>query len=132
MSERRQLRHPLEGIRVLELANYMAGPFCGTLLADLGAEVIKIEHPKGGDLTRQTRPFVQGESAGFLALNRNKKSLTLDLKSARGKQLFLELAKTVDVLIENFRPGTLTDLGIDYAVLSRINPRLIYSSASGF
>ncbi len=126
------LRHPLEGIRVLELANYMAGPFCGMQLADLGAEVIKIENPQGGDMSRQTSPFVEGESAGFMALNRNKKSVTLNLKDPRGKQVFLDLAKTADVLVENFRPGTMTDLGIDYQALSKLNPRLIFSSASGF
>jgi formyl-CoA transferase len=119
-------------VRVLELANYMAGPFCGMLLADLGAEVIKVENPRGGDFSRQTGPFLQGESAGFIALNRNKKSLTLDLKASRGRTLFLELVKTADVLVENFRPGTMADLGIDYPVLSALNPRLIFSSASAF
>ncbi|HEV7665533.1 MAG TPA: CoA transferase [Chloroflexota bacterium] len=128
----RPLSHPLDGIRVLELANYMAGPFCGMLLADLGAEVIKIENPSGGDFSRQTGPFLNGESAGFIALNRNKQSVTLNLKSSRGRELFLELVKTADVLIENFRPGTMADLGIDYATLSAINPRLIFSSASAF
>ncbi len=126
------LVHPLDGVRVLELANYMAGPFSGMQLADLGADVVKIENPQGGDMSRQTSPFVQGESAGFMALNRNKKSITLDLKDPRGKQIFLELVKTADVLIENFRPGTMADLGIDYAALSKVNPRLIFSSASGF
>jgi crotonobetainyl-CoA:carnitine CoA-transferase CaiB-like acyl-CoA transferase len=124
--------HPLSGIRVLELANYIAGPYCGTLLADLGAEVIKIENPRGGDFSRATGPFVGGESAGFLALNRNKTSVTLDLKHPRGKELLLELAKTADVLIENFRPGTMAGLGLDYAPVSMANPRLIYCSASGF
>ena len=126
------MKHPLEGVRVLELANYMAGPFAGMVLADLGAEVIKIENPHGGDMTRQTGPFIQGESAGFMALNRNKKSVTLNLKHERGKAVFLDLVKTADVLIENFRPGTMTDLGLDYTVLSEVNPRLIYSSASAF
>jgi formyl-CoA transferase len=125
-------RHPLEGVRVLELANYMAGPFCGMLLADLGAEVIKVENPRGGDFSRQTGPFQSGESAGFMALNRNKKSVTLDLKAPRGRELFLELVRTADALIENFRPGTMTDLGIDYLILSAINPRLVFSSASAF
>jgi formyl-CoA transferase len=122
----------LEGVRVLELANYMAGPYCGMLLADLGAEVIKIENPEGGDFSRQTGPFVAGESAGFMALNRNKKSIALDLKAQRGHAVFLSLVRTADVLIENFRPGTMDDLGIGYAALSAINPRLIYASASGF
>jgi len=128
----RLAEHPLDGVRVLELANYMAGPFAGMILADLGAEVIKVENPQGGDFSRQTAPFVQGESAGFIALNRNKKSITLNLKAERGRALLFELVKTADVLIENFRPGTMHDLGIDYDVLERINPRLIYSSASAF
>ncbi|MBV9172892.1 MAG: CoA transferase [Chloroflexi bacterium] len=110
----------------------MAGPFAGMLLADLGAEVIKVENPSGGDFSRQNAPFLDGEGAGFVALNRNKKSMTLNLKSERGRALFIELAKTADVLVENFRPGTMADLGIDYATLSRINPRLVYSSASAF
>jgi formyl-CoA transferase len=126
------LSSPLDGIRVLELANYMAGPFCGMLLADLGAEVIKVENPRGGDFSRQTGPFLSGESSGFMALNRNKKSLTLDLKSSRGRALFLDLVRTADVLIENFRPGTMAELGLDYATLSAINPRLIFSSASAY
>jgi formyl-CoA transferase len=128
----RLAQHPLDGVRVLELANYMAGPFAGMILADLGAEVIKVENPQGGDFSRQTAPFLQGESAGFIALNRNKKSITLNLKAERGRALFLELVKTADVLIENFRPGTMHDLGIDYDVLEQTNPRLIYSSASAF
>jgi formyl-CoA transferase len=122
----------LAGIRVLELANFMAGPFCGMLLADMGAEVIKIENPSVGDYTRATPPFVNGESAGFLALNRNKKSVTLNLKSPEGKALFLELAATADVILENFRPGTMTDLGIDYEAVQRVRPDAIYASASGF
>src|SRR3954462_7004185 len=89
-------RHPLDGIRVLELANYIAGPYCGMVLADLGAEVIKIENPRGGDFSRLTTPFVDGESAGFMALNRNKKSVALDLKAPRGKELFLDLVRTAD------------------------------------
>ena len=127
-----RLQHPLDGVRVLELANYMAGPFAGMILADLGADVIKVENPRGGDFSRQTAPFLKGESAGFIALNRNKRSLTLDLKAERGRAIFLELVKTADVLIENFRPGTMHDLGIDYKVLSQVNPRLVYSSASAF
>src|SRR5919199_108138 len=126
------MTYPLEGIRVLELANYMAGPYCGMLLADMGAEVIKVENPQGGDFSRLTAPLVAGESAGFMALNRNKKSVTLDLKSERGHAIFLELVRTADVLVENFRPGTMDDLGIGYAALAAINPRLVYSSASGF
>lgn len=122
----------LHGVRVLELTNYMAGPFCGLLLADMGAEVIKIENPKVGDFTRESGPFVNGESAGFMALNRNKKSVALNLKDDRGRELFLRLARTADVILENFRPGTMRDLGIDYETVRALNPSIIYASASGF
>ena len=124
--------YALEDLRVLELTNFMAGPFCGMLLADMGADVIKVENPKGGDFTRSSAPFVDGESAGFLAVNRNKRSIALDLKSDRGRAIFLDLVRTSDVLIENLRPGTLDDLRIGYAVLSEVNPRIILSSASGY
>src|SRR5216110_3173010 len=90
-------RHPLDGVRVLELANYIAGPYCGMVLCDLGAEVITIEFPQGGDFSRFTSPFVDGESTGFMALNRNKKSLALNLKAERGRELFLDLVRTADV-----------------------------------
>ena len=122
----------LQGIRVLELTNYMAGPFCGMLLADMGAEVVKVENPKIGDFTRESGPFMNGESAGFLALNRNKKSIGLNLKADRGRELFLKLAESADVILENFRPGTMRDLGIDYDTVRRFNPRVVYASASGF
>ena len=122
----------LAGVRVLELANFMAGPFCGMLLGDMGADVIKVENPRVGDYTRETPPFVNGESAGFMALNRNKRSITLNLKTDEGREVFLELAKTADVILENFRPGTMTDLGIDYAAVRRVRPDVIYCSASGF
>jgi formyl-CoA transferase len=124
--------YALEGIRVLELTNFMAGPFCGMLLADLGADVIKVENPKGGDFTRNAAPFLDGQSAGFLAVNRNKRSIALDLKADRGRDIFLDLVRRSDVVIENLRPGTLDDLRIGYAALSAINPGLILSSASGF
>lgn len=123
---------PLAGVRVLELANYMAGPYCSMLLGDLGADVVKVENPDGGDYSRGSPPFREGESAGFMLLNRNKRSLALDLKHPQGRQLFLDLAQDADVLIENFRPGTTRDLGIDYQTLSALNPRLIYLSASGY
>lgn len=126
------LNHPLEGIRVLELANYMAGPYCGMLLADMGAEVIKIENPNGGDFSRGSSPFLEGESVGFMAINRGKKSLTLDLKSERGKSIFLDLIKSADVMVENFRPGTMNDLGLGHEMLSTLNPRLIICATSGF
>jgi formyl-CoA transferase len=126
------LQHPLQGIRVLELANYMAGPYCGMLLADMGAEVIKIENPKGGDFSRAAAPFIEGEGAGFIALNRNKLSVTLNLKHERGRVLFLKLVKAADVIVENYRPGTMADLGLAYETLAVLNPRLIYSAATGF
>ena len=100
-----EARYALDGIRVLELTNFMAGPFCGMLLADLGADVIKVENPKGGDFTRSAAPFVDGESAGFLAVNRNKRSIALDLKTDRGREIFLDLVRRSDVVIENLRPA---------------------------
>jgi formyl-CoA transferase len=126
------LKHPLDGIRVLELANYMAGPYCGMLLADMGAEVIKIENPNGGDFSRGSSPFLDGEGVGFMAINRGKKSLTLDLKSERGKAIFLDLIKSADVMVENFRPGTMGDLGLGHESLLALNPRLIVCATSGF
>jgi formyl-CoA transferase len=122
----------LEDIRVLELANFMAAPYCAMLLADQGADVIKVENPQGGDFTRLAQPFIDGEGAGFLAVNRNKRSIAIDLKNERGREIFLELARTADVVVENLRPGTLDDLRIGYGVLSEINPRIILSSTSGF
>jgi crotonobetainyl-CoA:carnitine CoA-transferase CaiB-like acyl-CoA transferase len=123
---------PLTGLRVLELTNFMAGPFCGMVLADLGADVIKIENPDGGDFSRSTAPFINGESAGFMALNRNKRGLALDLKHPEGRDILLRLVDGADVLLENFRPGTAEDLGIGYDTLSARNPGLIYCSISGY
>ncbi len=123
---------PLHGIRVLELGNFMAGPYCAMLLADLGADVIKIENPEGGDHSRATPPFLDGESAGFIALNRNKRSLALNLKHPEGRQIFLRLAERADVVVENFRPGTTRDLGIDYETLTARNPGLVYCAVSGY
>ncbi|MGH2371795.1 MAG: CoA transferase, partial [Chloroflexota bacterium] len=116
---------PLAGLRVLELAIFMAGPYCGMLLADLGADVVKIENPDGGDFSRGSPPFVEGESAGFLALNRNKRSLSLNLKHPQGREVLLRLAKDADVIVENFRPGTMHDLGIDYDTVKAANPGVI-------
>src|SRR5438105_8466854 len=123
---------PLEGVRVLEVGNFMAGPFCGMQLADLGADVIKVENPAGGDMVRQTAPFLDGESSNFVRLNRNKRSLALDLKSASGKEVFRKLIARTDIVIENLRPGTMKDLELDYDRLQQINPRLIYVAASGW
>ncbi len=124
--------YALEDIRVLELTNFMAGPFCGMLLADMGADVIKVENPSGGDFTRAASPSIGGEGAGFLAVNRNKRSIALDLKSERGREVFLQLVGTSDVVVENLRPGTLDDLGIGYTALRDANPRIVLSSTSGF
>jgi crotonobetainyl-CoA:carnitine CoA-transferase CaiB-like acyl-CoA transferase len=124
---------PLEGVRVLELTHALAGPYCGMLLADLGAEVLKIEAPGEGDHVRQLGPpFVGGESIYFIAINRGKKSCTLNLKAPRGRDLLLALARDRDALLENFTPGTMARLGLDYETLHRVNPRLVYCSISGF
>jgi len=123
---------PLTGIRVLELGNYMAAPFCGMQLADLGAEVIKVEHPDGGDQVRQSAPLVDGEGSAFMRLNRNKRSLALDLKTSQGAEIFRKLVATADAVVENLRPGTMKDLGLDYETLRSINPGLVYVAASGW
>jgi crotonobetainyl-CoA:carnitine CoA-transferase CaiB-like acyl-CoA transferase len=125
-------RPPLAGIRVLEVGNYMAGPFCGMQLADLGAEVIKIENPDGGDQVRLVAPLIEGEGSAFMRLNRNKRSIALDLKKVNGREVFRKLVATADVVVENLRPGTMNDLGLDYDALSRINPGLVYVAASGW
>lgn len=123
---------PLEGVRVLELARTIAGPFCSMTLADMGAEVIKIEEPERGDETRAMTPLWNGEGAVYLAVNRNKKSVAVDLKSEAGREIVLRLAERCDVLIENFRTGTVERLGLGYAQVSSRNPRIIYCSVSGF
>ena len=123
---------PLTGVRVVEVGNYMAAPFCAMQLADLGAEVIKVEHPDGGDQVRSSAPLIDGEGSAFMRLNRNKRSLALDLKTDQGKEIFRRLVGTADVVVENLRPGTMTDLGLDYGNLERINRGLIYVAASGW
>ena len=123
---------PLFDVRVLEVGNYMAGPFCGMQLADLGAEVIKIEQPDGGDQVRLAAPFLDGQSSPFIRLNRNKRSLVLDLKAPAGKEVFRRLVATADVVVENLRPGTMRELELDYPRLAELNPRLVYVSASGW
>jgi crotonobetainyl-CoA:carnitine CoA-transferase CaiB-like acyl-CoA transferase len=123
---------PLTGIRVVEVGNYMAAPFCAMQLADLGAEVIKVEHPDGGDQVRQSAPLIDGEGSAFMRLNRNKRSIALDLKAEQGKEIFRKLVGTADVVVENLRPGTMKDLGLDFESLERINRRLIYVAASGW
>jgi formyl-CoA transferase len=124
---------PLHGVRVLDLTRVVAGPYCSMFLGDLGAEVVKVEQPVAGDDTRGWGPpFIGGESAYFLSINRNKQSLTLDLKSKRAAEILRALAKRADVIIENFRPGTMERLGLGEKDLRRINPRLIYGSLTGF
>lgn len=123
---------PLTDIRILDLTRVLSGPYTAMMLADLGAEVIKLEQPKIGDDSRHFGPFSNEESAYFMSVNRNKKSITLNLKSPEGKELFKTLAGQVDVILENFRPGTMEKLGLDYKTISQINPKIIYASISGF
>ncbi|MDH7496869.1 MAG: CaiB/BaiF CoA-transferase family protein [Syntrophomonadaceae bacterium] len=123
---------PLEGIRVLDLSRYLPGPFCTQILADFGAEVIKVEDPKGGDLGRWLPPLIEGESARFYTVNRNKKSVTLDLRKEQGKEVFKRLVRGADVVIDQFRPGVMKKLGLDYEVLREINPRLVYCAITGY
>lgn len=127
----------LENLTVLDLTRVLAGPFCTMMLADMGAHVIKIEIPRGGDDTRAYPPFRinrngEKESIYFANINRNKSGVTLDLKSEEGKNLFRELVKKADIVVENYRPGVMDKLGLGYDELKKINPRLIYGSASGF
>jgi len=123
---------PLHGIKVIDLTRVLAGPFCTMTLADLGAEIIKIEKPGTGDDSRAFGPHLHGESAYFMSINRGKKSLTLDLKAEKGREIFLKLVKDADVVVENFKPGVMKKHGLDYAALQKINPKLIYCASSGF
>lgn len=124
---------PLAGIKVLELARTLAGPYCSMILADMGADVLKVEQPGIGDETRGfTPPALEGESCYYLSLNKNKQGITLNLKTEEGKQIVRELVKDADVLIENFRTGTMEKLGLGYDELKEINPRLVYCAVSGF
>ena len=124
---------PLSDIRVLELTNVLGGPLAGRLLGDLGAEVIKIEQPGSGDSSRKLGPyFLEGESAYFLGFNRNKKSMTLNLRVEEGLSVFYELTKHADVVLDNFRPGVLERLKINFEILNQINPAIISASLSGF
>lgn len=123
---------PLAGIRVLEVGVFMAAPFATMQLADLGAEVFKVENPDGGEPVRSTGPFVAGHSSPYLRLNRSKRSLALDLKSAAGASAFLRLAAECDVVVENLRPGAMRRLGLGYDEVRAVNPGVVYASASGF
>ena len=123
---------PLDGLKVLDLTRVLAGPFCTQLLGDMGADVIKVEEPVLGDDTRGWAPFVDGWSSYFLGVNRNKRSLALDLKSPAGVEVFTRLVREADVLVENLRPGTLERLGFGYAQASALNPRIVYASVTGY
>ena len=123
---------PLDGVRVIEFCNVAAGPFCGMLLADLGADVIKVEHPDGGDTMRAWPPITEGYSENFASLNRNKRSVTLDLKQPEARQQARGLVLDADVLIENNRPGVMSRLGLGYEALQRDKPSLVYCSISAF
>lgn len=122
----------LNGIRVLDMTRVLAGPYCGMLLADMGAEVIKIEVPGKGDDARINYPIINGESAYFMNLNRNKRGITLNLKSEKGKEIFRKLVRQSDIVIENYRPGVMEKLGLGYDELKKINPGIIYGAVSGF
>jgi len=122
----------LEGVRVIELTHAWAGPYCGMMLADMGAEVIKIESPRQKTEARGGYPYVANESVIFMMLHRNKKSVTLDLKSEQGKEIFFDLVRTADVVIQNFRPGLMKKMGLTYEKLREIKPELVYASLSGY
>lgn len=126
------MNQALEGIKVLDLTRVLAGPYCTMVLADLGAEVIKVEVPKKGDDSRQFGPYVNDESAYFMSINRNKKSITMNLKNPEAQKEFFKLIEKVDVVVENYKPGTMDKLGFGYEQLKEINPKIIYAAASGF
>ncbi len=125
-------RGPLHGIRVLDLTHMLAGPYCTWILGALGAEVIKVEMPGGGDFTRTIAPFAAGESVYFASVNRNKRSVTLNLKRPSGRAALLRIASRADIFVENNRPGAMRRLDLDYQAIARTNPRIIYASISGF
>lgn len=126
------MEKPLSGIKVLDLTRFYAGPFCTMQLGDLGADVVKVEMPGGDPLRHQGPPFLQEQSMSFLSANRNKRSITLDMKTPEGKDTLIALAAKADVLVENFRSGVMDRYGLGYEKLSMINPRLVYGSLSGF
>ncbi len=123
---------PLQGIRVLDLSRVLAGPYCTMVLGDLGADVIKVEPPEGDETRGWGPPFAGGESAYYLCVNRNKRGIVINLKTDEGKKILRDLALRSDVLVENFRPGTLEKFGLDFATLHELNPKLIYCSITGF
>ena len=123
---------PLQDVRILDLSRLIPGAVCTCMLGDAGAEIIKVEDPDTGDYERQIHPFIGPMASRFLILNRNKKSIALNLKEKKGREIFLEMAKEADVLLEGFRPGTMKKLGLDYESIKHINPRLVYCSISSF
>jgi len=123
---------PLKGVRVLDMTWALAGPYCTMVLCDLGAEVIKVESPDGGDPSRKSLPFIEGVSSYFLSVNRGKKSVAVNLRHPQGKEIVLALANQSDVVVENFRPGVMDRLGLGYGALRSTNPRIIYAACSGF
>ena len=131
-TETNRIARPLAGITVLDVSHILSGPFCTMLLADLGAKVIKVERPSLGDEARRLGPKVDGDSSYFMSVSRGKMSITVDLSKAEGQRIVQELCKRADVFVENFVPGTMQRLGLDYAKLSVVNPRLVYASISGF
>src|ERR671914_1902515 len=123
---------PLEGFKVLDLTRFLSGPYCTMVLAELGADVVKVEQPGTGDDSRRLAPKVNGESYPFAMPNRGKRSVSVDLKDERGREIFLALARDANLVIENFRPGVVRRLGIDYAAVRAVRPDIIYCSISGF
>ncbi|RIA55236.1 CaiB/BaiF CoA transferase family protein [Dichotomicrobium thermohalophilum] len=128
----KESKGPLAGVRVIELAHIMAGPVCGLMLADMGADVIKVEKPQGDDTRRFVPPEIEGESAAFMMMNRNKRGIALDLKQEQAREVLFRLLTEADVLIENYRKGTMEKLGLSYETLREYNPGLIYVEISGF
>lgn len=126
------IKGPLDGCKVIELAHIMAGPVCGLMLADMGAEVIKVEKEAGDDTRRSVPPSIEGESAAFMMMNRNKRDIVLNLKSEKGREALLRLIKDADILVENYRRDTMEKLGLSYETLKELNPGLIYCGISGF
>ena len=123
----------LEGVKVLDLTQIMAGPYCTMMLADMGADVVKVEKPNGGDDTRRMGPpFIEGESAAFLGINRNKRSVVVDIRSDDGREIVLDMARQYDILVQNFRPGSLERMGLGYEQVREINPAMVYCTISGF
>jgi crotonobetainyl-CoA:carnitine CoA-transferase CaiB-like acyl-CoA transferase len=127
-----RMTYALEGVTVLDVSRVLAGPYCAMMLGDMGADVLKVEEPDGGDESRTWPPFVAGEASGYLSMNRNKRNMTLNLKTPEAQEILKRLVARADVLIENFRTGTMESFGLGYDVLQRINPRLIYCAVSVF